>query len=361
MDAMDWIELEGADSHLKFQMDLSCLLDGELDESTATRAVLHIEDCGSCRGFFDDIRSQLRLHRDMADPDRLFARIAMLARPDSLSGGDFQAEADAIDLVHRLSTVFYQLGKAYVLSAIDPDFRTRVFEKAVPLEETRLRGRGFVDGVLLGGKPAAGNAGVDWEHARSLLNGRLERIADPLEKGRRLLDEAIAADPSHEEARLYLAFLHAREGKSLLAADEYREVFHSALSEENRGHAAAQLGKLYVSQGLYREALVPFRWVTVSGLSRRDERFFFIRFNIGMCYAMAGDKARALDAFRALLDEHPGRLGEIIEMFAKAVRMHARIESIPGFPEELMARCPELFSTCDAGGSGEGAGPGTPS
>jgi tetratricopeptide (TPR) repeat protein len=351
MESMSW--LEGADPHAKFQLDLSCMMDGELDETAAARAMIHIEGCPQCRDFFDDIRNHLRLHRDIGDPDRLFARVAMLTGAESLSGLDASQEAHAVDLVNRLSTVFYQLGKAYVLSAIDPDFRTRVFEQAVPLEQTRRHGRGFIDGVLLSEQ---GGARVDWEHARSMLNGRLESIEDPLVKGRRLLEEAVAADPSHEESRLYLAFLSAHEGQSLLAVEEYREVFDTAISEENRGHAAAQLGKLYISQRLYRKALVPCRWATLSGLTRRDERFFFVRFNIGKCYAMLGQKERALDAFRALLDEHPARRGEVIEMFAKAVKLHQAIESIDGFPEELLARCPELFSPCAADEAGAGGG-----
>jgi tetratricopeptide (TPR) repeat protein len=346
---MSW--LEGTDPHAKFQVDLSCLLDGELDEAAAARAMIHIESCDDCRTFFEDVRNQVRLHRDMADPERLFARVAMLTGGGLLGAEESRSQVEAIELLSRLATVFYQLGKAYVLSAIDPDFRTRVFEEAVPVEETRVSGRGFVDGILAGGRERTGQ--VEWSRARSMLNGRLDQIAEPLEKGRRLLEEAIAADSSHEEARLYLAFLHAHEGKPLLAVEEYREIFDAAVSEENRGHAAVQLGKLYVSQQMYRKALVYFRWVTLSGLSLREPRFFFARFNIGKCYSMLGDKRRALAAFRALLDEHPDRLTEVVEMFAKAERMQRAIESVEGFPEELLERCPELFSTCGAGGDGE--------
>jgi len=341
MESMSW--LEGADSHASFQLDLSCMLDGELDEATAGRAMLHIEDCPACRVFFDDLRSQVKLHRDVADPDRLFARVAMLTGADSV-----HAQAEAIDLVHRLATVFYQLGKSYVLAAIDPDFRTRVFEAAVPVDQTQSHGRGFVDGVLMRGKEQSG--GVDWKRARHTLNGRLERIQSPLEKGRRLLEEAVEADPSHEEARLYLAFLHAHEGRAIKASQEYRRIFESAMCEENRGHAAMQLGKLHSGEEDYRKAIVYFRWVTMSGLTRRDDRFFGARFNLGKAYTMLGDMERALDAFRALLDEHPDRVGEVAKLFSRAPKLQKAIESMSGFPERLVALCPELF----AGASTEG-------
>ena len=36
-----------------FQMDISCLVDGELDEAAASRAMLHLESCGDCKEFFD--------------------------------------------------------------------------------------------------------------------------------------------------------------------------------------------------------------------------------------------------------------------------------------------------------------------
>ena len=61
---------------------------------------------------------------------------------------------------------------------------------------------------------------VDWREARHYLNGRLERVEDPMEKG---LAAPIASDNSHEEARIYLAFVYAQKGKRLKAASLYRE------------------------------------------------------------------------------------------------------------------------------------------
>ena len=131
MEPLSW--LDGPESHAGFQLDLSCMLDGELDESAAARTMLHIEECDACRSFFEDVRTQLRIHRDVGDPSRLLARVAMLTGTLELSPERMREEAETADLVHRLATVFYQLGKAYVLAATDPDFRTRVFEAAIPL------------------------------------------------------------------------------------------------------------------------------------------------------------------------------------------------------------------------------------
>jgi tetratricopeptide (TPR) repeat protein len=345
MNAETWSE--GLDEVCSnFQLDISCLLDNELDQGAAGRAMIHMEACGCCRAFFEDTRLQVQMNRDMADPTRLFARIAML------TGGQSSWSASAaenIDLVHRLATIFYQLGKAYVLASIDPGYRERVFEAVVPVESGQTRGRGFVDGVLMNGKGQAG--GLDWQRARAMLNGRLERIESPLEKGRKLLEEAIATDASHEEARLYLAFLHGHEGKRIRAAEEYREIFSTAISDTNRGHAAIQLGRLHSAEKDYRKAIACWRWVTISGLADGDERFFVARFNLGMVYALIRNQSRSLSYFRELLDRHPARVGEVAGLFARSPRLREAIDAQAGFGESLVRTCPELFS-CTANDAG---------
>lgn len=325
-----------------FQVDISCLIDAELDEAAAGRAMVHMEACECCRQFFDDTREHTRLHRDISDPSRLVARFAML------TGGSVVAAIESIDLVHRLASIFYQLGKAYVLAGIDPGYRERVFEAVVPVESTHSRGRGFVDGVLMNGKGETG--GLDWQRARAMLNGRLEKIQSPIEKGRRLLEESVSIDPSHEESQLYLAFLHGHEGKRVTAAESYRQIFNTAISEPNRGHAAIQLGRLYSAEKSYKKALACWRWVTISGLADRDDRFFVARFNLGMVFALTGNRRRALGYFRELLDRHPGRIGEVAELFARSPKLRESIDAQPGFAEELVKTCPELFcGTPDSG------------
>jgi tetratricopeptide (TPR) repeat protein len=328
----------------QLQVHLSCLVDGELDEVAAAHVMVQMEESAECRAFFDDARRFVRLHKDMADPDRLEARLAMMTGA-LLSGDEMAAEAERCDVVHRLATIFYQLGKAHVLAGTDGKaFRERVFEAAVPVESVdhaKAAGRGFVDGILMAGKDA--RTGLNWREARHLLNGRLEQISEPLEKGHRLLEQALETDPTHEEARIYLGFLYTHQGKTIKAARVYREVFDSALTEANRGHAANQLGRLYCQEEDFRRALVCWRWVTMSGLADRDERFWMARFNIGVVYAMLGDRDRSLNYFRRLLDAHPGHEAEVAHYFATGPELREAIDSQAGFAEALMARCPELF------------------
>lgn len=344
-----------------FQFDLSCLVDGELDEAAAGRAMLHIEECHLCSDFFDDTRKHARLHRDVSDPDRLFARVATLTGMPVASGDpsladitgagiDFGLEAENVDLVHRLASIFYQLGKAYTLAAIDPGYSQRIFESAVTVDVYKDRGRGFVDGVVSGGKGR--NSGVDWAHARHMLNGRLEKIEEPLAKGRRLLKEALEVDPSHEEALLYLAFIDAQDGRTLRAAEQYRNIFDTAVSETNRGLAIIQLGLLYSAEENYKKATACWRWVTINGLHERDDRFWFVHFNLGMVYANWHRPERSLPYFRDLLDRNPSRVNDIVEAFAQSPKLRASIDTQPGFAEALLRQCPELFQTQPHGSSG---------
>jgi len=321
---------------VQFQLDLSCLVDGELDEVAGANAIAHLEECADCRAFFDDARMQVRAHRELSDSEGL------LARYSTLVGGKLGHGLEAVDLVHRLATVFYQLGKSYVLSAVDPGFKTRVFEKATQVASTQTRGRGFVDGVLASGRGALG--GIDWREARHMLNGRLEKIESPLEKGRRLLDEALAADPGHEEARLYLAWLDIHQGKRVRAAQTLRQLFRTSMSDENRAHAAVMLGKLLGEEGEHKKAIACNRWIVMSGLADRDPRFFFARFNLGIHQVALGEVEKALTAFRTLLDRHPERAGETAGFFLASARTRALIDRQPGFAEALFARCPELFT-----------------
>jgi tetratricopeptide (TPR) repeat protein len=256
-------------------------------------------------------------------------------------GDDGLRELEATGLVQRLATVFYQLGKAYVLAGADPGFRVRVFEKAAEVARLQTRGRGFVDGVLASGRDAPG--GIDWSEARHLLNGRLERIESPLEKGRRLLEEAVSCDPGHEEARIYLAWLDAHEGKRIRAARALRQIFRSSIDDANRAHAAVQLGKLLAEEGEVKKALACNRWIVSSGLADSDPRFFFARFNLGLYYADLRRPERCLAAFRELLDRHPERAGEVARLFLCAPRTRALIDRLPGLAEALFRTCPELF------------------
>jgi tetratricopeptide (TPR) repeat protein len=221
-----------------------------------------------------------------------------------------------------------------------------MFEKAVQVAGYQTHGRGFVDGVIGSGR--GGTGGVDWSEARHMLNGRLEMIEDPLEKGKRLLDEALAIDPTHEEARFYLAWVDRYEGKTLRAAHTFRQLLCTAVDPVNRAHSAVQLGKLHADQGDHRQAIASYRWVTMSGMADADPRFYWVRFNIGVNYAHLGDQERSLASFRELLDRNPDKIADVVNLFANSEATQAVIGYQRGFAEALYETCPELFGTSDS-------------
>jgi len=325
-----------------FQADLSCLVDGELHRGASDRAMLHMESCTCCSQFVEATRRQVQMNRDVADPDRLLARVAML------TGNDLAAEAAEFDLNHRLATIFYELGKAYALAGIDPDaFRERVFRRPVPVATTKTRGRGFVDGVLLGGTPASSgvaDSDVNWQRARHLLNGQLEKIDAPLDKGRRLLEEAVAIDRDHEEARHYLALLHKADGRTLRAAEGFRDVFDTALDLTNRVHAAINLGRAYYDEGETKKALVFWRWTLAFGDVSDDERFWFVRYNVALAYILEQDGGRAVASLRSMLDRFPVRAADVARMLSSgSPKIRMAIESQVSLTRALLKDCPELF------------------
>lgn len=325
----------GLDSRGELQLQLSMLVDGELDETAAGRAIAELESCPDSRDFFDSIRAQIRLHRELQDTESLRSQYAELV------GCALPRDMETRQAVHRLAEIFYQLGKAYALSAHDPDYRTRVFEEAVAVDSTRARGRGFVDGVAH--REGGEYGGFDWRAKRHLLNGTLEKIEEPLVKARRLLDEALLVEPDNEPAQLYLGFLDAREGRKIAAAKRFRKIFDEAIEEGHRGHAATQLGVLHAEEGSWREALVWYRWIGMSGLADLDPRFFVAKFSAGVCYVHLGQRRRALETFRSMLDRYPERTDELAGFFARSPVMQREIDAQPGFPDELAATCPELF------------------
>lgn len=316
------------------QADLSSLVDGELDEVAAAGAMARLESHPECRDFFDHARAQVRAHQQLADPDQLLRR---------LTGASLGEGFAAREAVHRLASIFYQLGKAYALNATDPDFRTRVFEKAVEVEPSRARARGLVDGLTASGRGGVDQGGLDWASKRHLFNGSLERIEKPIEKARRLLRECLALEDDYEPALLYLAYLEMHEGRRVKASRLFEDVWRNGVDPACRGHAAVMIGQIHETEQDYRAALTWFRWVGLSGLADNQPEFFFARFNTALCYAHLGHATRAIDSFRTMLDRHPDRVSELAGFLANSPALRLEVESQPGFAEALVARCPELF------------------
>lgn len=329
-----------------FQADVSAFLDDELDERAVARTVERLEADRECAEFFDSIQQSLEAHREVArtgmdqNPAEFFAGTLRQLLGSKASGATLEDQ----QLAHRLAVVFYQVGKAYVLTGCDPDWRQRVFERPVEVDHERASARGFVDGIAERAEGAR-VAGLDWASKRHLLNGTLERIEEPYAKARRMLEECLAIESDYEPALLWLASLDRLEGKALRAARGFERVFEEGISQENRAHAAMQLGKIHAAEGDYREALRYYRWVGLSGELDRDRRFFPAGFNAGACYIHLRQGDRAIETFRSLLDDHPDQASELAGFFAGSPELQRVVSSLPGLLETLFESCPELFQS----------------
>ena len=112
--------------------------------------------------------------------------------------------------------------------------------------------------------------GIDWQHARHMLNGRLEQNADPVEKGRLSVRRSI--DPSREEARIYLAYAHDGRDTPSGAANLFREVPDTAIAEAGPRAAVIQSALVLRRGGLlHRDGLLPL--FPAAGRPAEDSRF----------------------------------------------------------------------------------------
>ena len=84
---------------VQFQLDLSCLADGELDDQAAGRAIAHLDGCSTCNEFFEDTRMQARALRDLSNPETLAGQFRTLV------GVQVTDEFETIDLVSKLPHV----------------------------------------------------------------------------------------------------------------------------------------------------------------------------------------------------------------------------------------------------------------
>ncbi len=310
-----------------FQRDLSALLDGELPERAAQRSLAHLECCEPCGEFFRAIRLQALAHRDHAVPGSLARRLGRMRGQDL-----FEGMTDA-EIVRRLASALYQLGKAYVLLANGGDYLLEVAEAPVEIDD-------FERTEAAEAAEAARSTGACMIDAE-VLRGR---AADHREQGRKLIDEALRLKPRFAEARLYSGFLHQLAGELERAGAEYREVFLRTERHTNRAHAAIQLGQLYDRQGRHREALRVYRWVVASGLLQRKPEFAFVLFNIAVEHLSLDDPRAAAAVLRRVRQENQELWGKCRDWLGQSPELLQKLGEDADFRLEIEAAEPAFFA-----------------
>ena len=264
---------------LPIQIDLSAMLDGELDPASVRRVMVHSDVCPSCKSFLRGIRAQLRAHRDLTE---VF---------DAESGNVFDGRRSTVDLRRKLienrdqlARILYELGRGFVLMGVSPKFSRVVAQEPVPIPDLCMRGRNLLDEV---DRLACGRPDAEWVRAKKLFDAEQQRSpSENMAKGMRLLREALMLSEDFHEARIYLG--HAMTVLEQLdgARAEFTAVLDATGDKLIRAFALENLGISYMEECRYRDAVPYFLDLVDSGVVANEPRFFTSYFNLALSYGL---------------------------------------------------------------------------
>lgn len=288
-----------ADPCLQIQIDLSAMLDGELDQPSVRRVLVHADVCPSCSMFLQGIRLQARANidlngifegRPLAEVDLEAAEPLQGQRPASLAQ---ELRQKLRDSRVALSRILYELGRGHVLMGTSPRFYRAVVREPVPIPDVCMRGRNLLDEVRrLAPALQSDAAGSEWVRAKLLFESTQGRSpAENLGKGIELLREVLLLRPRYHEARIYLGHAyHIRQDRDL-ARHEFRIVLADTDDLIMRAFALENLGNVDLEEGSPARAIPHFLALLDSGVIQREPRFFTSYFNLALAYGLLQDFA----------------------------------------------------------------------
>lgn len=263
------------------QADLSAMLDGELDESSVRRVMVHVEVCEACGGFFSGIRQQASAHR-VLHASETAEHVSVPAE----GGGEIDVRSDLLrrqllENRDRLAKILYELGRGYVLMGLSPKFSRIVSREPVPIPDVAQQGQHLVAEVE---RLHEGDVGREWVRARQLLGRGFERSPeDRLDTGIKLLREALVLAPDLYEIRIYLGHALHVAGFPEQASDHFESVLEDSEDLEARGFARLHLGNVHLEAGRLAEARTQFLELVESGAVDRRPQLGPVYFNLALC------------------------------------------------------------------------------
>lgn len=329
----------------RFAADISALVDGELEPKAKTRLVSHMGDCDPCRDTFDGFRRLSRMGR-LATED-LDAAVVDAIDPRKLFSGVTRCLVD--DKTLELSKLFYELGKAFALSAnarLSERERQSVLGAARPIDlrsgESKARRlvREASELETLGEHRRP--SGSLFRRSRRLFERRASDGA--LVRARDFLQEALALDAERDEARLWLGFVFALGGRVDRARIEFRRVYVDGHSVAFRLMGLQSLGKLHSESGDYRRAAECFREVVADEAACSVPGLFPSFLNLAVNCAKAGLHDESVSHFAALTERFPARLAQIRDLIARKNNFQQLLRSDTQLSADLMRRVPALFA-----------------
>lgn len=324
------------------------MLDGELDAPSVRRVMVHSDVCPSCRGFLEGIRSQVRLHRDLAANGLVGDEESVVP-----SARTKQLRRQLTENRRKLSKILYELGRCFVLMGLSPDFSREVAKEPVPVPDMAMRGRNLLDEVarLESGASAlaGGVVGIEWVSAKDLFDGQLRTPADNLAKGQRLLCECLSLDPNSHESRIYLGLVHHVRGQRALARKQFSYVLTNTEDRVMRGYALLSLGTMHLDEGDCDGAVELLQQVVESGVVGEQPRLGMAYFNLGLAHGMKGQFTECLRWFRRLHDELPHRRAAVARELSRRSQFLHLLRSHPEARGTFAESLPIWFASKEAG------------
>jgi tetratricopeptide (TPR) repeat protein len=325
----------GHDPCLQIQVDLSAMVDGELDPAGVRRVMVHSDICPSCREFLEGVRSQVRLHR----------RLAAVAAAD----GDEAASPAAARLREQLTVnrrklarVLYELGRGFVLMGLSADFSREVANEPVPVPDMAMRGRRLLDEVARAGGTA------DWVVAQDLFDGQLRTAEENLAKGQRLLSECLALEDGSHEARIYLGLLHYVRGQRALARKQFQHVLTNCADPAVRAYALSNLANVHLDEGDCATAISLMHELLESDVLQGQARLSAAYFNLALAYGLKEQFAESLRWFLRLDQAFPHKRNSVARELSRRSRFLHLVRTHPE-AAPLLAAFPFWFPPRDVG------------
>ncbi len=357
------------DPCLQIQVDLSAMLDGELETASMRRVLVHADLCPSCRMFLQAIRTHAQAHADL----HAIFEGEDLATVHS-SGGDLggvetgagsgtgratgrsrlaaELRQKLLESRTALARILYELGRGHVLLGTSPNFYRAVAREPVPIPDVCMRGRNLLDEVhRLAPALTSDAARGEWVRARLLFEG--SKLSSPranLEKGVTLLREALVLAPRYHEARIYLGHAYHIEHERDLARHEFRVVLASTDDPNLRAFALENLGNVDLEEGFPDRAIPHFLALIESGVVVREPRFFTTYFNLALAYGLLREFGSCTLWLSRLHDEFPHKRRIIGGELRSRSQFAAAVASNPEVAASLALRFPTWFPILTSGG-----------
>ena len=352
------------DPCLQIQVDLSAMVDAELDAASVRRVMVHFDACPACRAFFHGIRLQLQLHqhlgeilaaggsaalRDEAPRNGKPSLIGSGLDDHALSNlvqaplGDAAQELRSKLMANReqLARILYELGRNFVLMGVSPNFSRVVASEPVPIPEVCRRGQRLLDEVQ-----RLANDGLpgEWVRAKDLFdNGRLTSPPENLNTGRRLLADSLMLRPDSHETRIMLGHAHHVAGDHDAARREFSLVLEQSQDKMTRAYALLHLGNVYLEEGQIAHSVPYFQELVELNVKEKPLFLYAAAFNLALAFAQLGQFADCRRWLETLRERFPHRRRAVADELHRCTTFRRKLNEQPAIANEFAVAFPDWF------------------